>query len=340
MRTCLAVRTGAGIQLQIQLRQTLEMPERNLQQEIQNIEASEDFGLLKESGALRINPYSDARWAARRFAGRELRVSDSNLPEFLDGQESLAEIIRRMGQERFEECFLKGDFLSDEERAKICGAPLDEVRKIRGFLDDFYIRSEFASASPPPEAPRKSYSVVAGIQLENKKPVLAFFSREIWKGRYQIDALKKEELLARLPPKRARDVSGLAAKLLLIERRKSTLYQVLEILIEFQADYLASGDLEKRRPLTQRAVAQKIGVSTSSLQALVSNKALELPWGLEAPLKSLMPTSKAVSLGQINALAAEFPGLSDAELSRALVNLLGLKLSRRSVAQYRSELGI
>ena len=83
------------------------MPERDIEDKIRAIESAEDFRSLKDFGVLKVNPYSEARWASRRFAGRELRASDSALPEFLNGQGSLARLIERVGQERFEECFLQ-----------------------------------------------------------------------------------------------------------------------------------------------------------------------------------------------------------------------------------------
>ena len=316
------------------------MPEPDLEEEIRKIEAATDFKILKDEGVLKLNPYSEARWSARRFAGRELCVSDSELPELLSGDSSLAKIIRRIGQERFEECFLKDDFLSDEARMKICGISLNELQKIKGLVNDLYIRSEFSSASLPSEAPKKSYSVVLGIMIENGKPALAFFSREIWKGRYSVDVLKKAKFLASLPREKADGLAGFLSRIELIERRKTALYRILEILTEFQAEYLVSGDLGKRSPLTQRAVARKASLPPQSVNALVSNKAVQLPWGLEAPMKSLMPSSKTVLLGKLHDLIAEFPGRTDSELARSLPNLLGVKLSRRSVAQYRSELGV
>ncbi len=328
------------VQSRIRWAQALEMTEPDLEEEIRRIEAAEDFQILKDFGVLKLNPYSEARWAARRFAGRELRPPDSELPEILNGRGDLARIIQRIGQKRFEECFLKDDFLTDEARAKISALSMDEVRKIREFIDDLYIRSEFSSASLSADAPRKTYSVVAGILVENGRPALAFFSREIWKGRYSIDALKKSEFLANLPREKADGLSRFLSRLGLIERRKTALYRILEVLMEMQAEYLASGDLEKRRPLTQRAVAAQINSSPSAVNALISNKALELPWGLEAPMKSLMPSPKAVLLGKLHDLAAEFPGRSDRELAQSLGSLYGANLSRRSVAQYRKELKI
>ena len=336
--------TSASAALRVQSRvflaQILQMPERDIEDEIRAIESAEDFRSLKAFGVLKVNPYSAARWASRRFAGRELRASDSALPELLNGQGSLARLIERVGQERFEECFLQENILSDEERSRICGIGVKDVQKLRQLVDTLYIQGEFSAAAPSSSPPAQVYSCVAGIEIEDSRPELAFFHRDIWKGHYEINSAKKSEFLRSLPKSRRREMELFILRLELVERRKSTLYRTLEALIEFQSDYLVNGNLEKRRPLTQRAVAARLGVSPSVINALISNKAVQLPWGLEAPLKSLMPSAKSLLLGRLYDLAEKHPALSDAKLSDLLRRLYGAELSRRSVAQYRSELGI
>jgi hypothetical protein len=335
-----SVSAALRVQARVFLSQVLQMPERDIEDEIRAIESAEDFRSLKDFGVLKLNPYSEARWASRRFAGRELCAPDSALPELLNGRGNLARLIKQVGQERFEKCFLKENILSDEARSRICGISPKEVRELRQLIDDIYIQGEFSAAAPLSSPPAQVYSVVAGIEIENSRPALAFFHRDIWKGRYEIDSAKKAELLRILPKSRRREMELFILRLELIERRKSTLYKTLEALIEFQSDYLVSGNLEKRCPLTQRAVAARLGVSPSVINALISNKAVQLPWGLEAPLKSLMPSAKSILLCRLYDLAEEYPAFSDAKLSDLLRRLYGAELSRRSVAQYRSELGI
>ncbi len=73
---------------------------------------------------------------------------------------------------------------------------------------------------------------------------------------------------------------------------------------------------------------------------LVERRKSTLYRTLEAPLKSLMPSAKSLFLRRLYDLAEKHPALSDAKLSDLLRRLYGAELSRRSVAQYRSELGI
>lgn len=334
-----ATAVSPRVQSRMNLARLLEMPERDFEEKILEIEATEHFRLLKESGALVLHPYPRARAAARRYAGRELRASSSALPEVLDGRGDLARLLERVGQERFEECFLQDNPLTDDDRRRVCGISQEDVRKLRELVDRLYVQSEFDDSSSRP-APVEISSVVAGIQIENDRAVIAFFHREIWKGRYEIDARKQAELIASVPPRQAREIERLLFKLEFLERRKSTLYRTLEALIESQADYLVSRDPERRRPLTQRAVAASLRIAPSVLNTLVSNKAIQLPWGLEAPLKILMPSAKSLLLGRLYDIAMENHALSDVGLGRELKRLHGAQLSRRSIAQYRSELSL
>ncbi len=317
----------------------LQMPEGEFEDQIREIEATDHFRLLKESGVLSLHPYPKARLTARQRAGRELRSSPSGLPELLDGRGETARLLERVGQERFEECFLQDNPLTNEDRARVCDISNEDVQKLRELVDRLYVQSEFESSSASP-VPEKACSVVAGIGIENGQAVIAFFHREIWKGRYEIDGRKQAELIASLPSQEAREIERLVFRIKLIERRKSTLYRILETLIESQADYLSSRNPEKRKPLTQRAVAEKLGIAPSVLNTLVSNKAIQLPWGLEAQLKVLMPSSKSLLLGRLYDVAVDNPALSDMRLGHELKRLYGSELSRRSITQYRSELSI
>ncbi len=315
------------------------MPEREFEDQIREIEATEQFRLLKASGVLSIHPFAGARLATRHFGGRDLIASSSALTEVLDGRGSLARLLERVGQERFEECFLQDNPLSDEERARSCGISKEDVRKLREMVDRLYVQAEFDDSSRI-SAPAKAYSVVAGIQLEDGRPVLSFFNRDIWKGRYEIDPHKQAALVAALPSGQVQDIDRLISRLDFIERRKSTLYRALETLIDLQADYLLTGAPERRRPLTQRKIAAQLGVAPSVLNSLVSNKAIQLPWGLESPMKVLMPSAKSLLLSRLFDLAMDKPELSDESLGSELNRLYGAHVSRRSVAHYRSNLRI
>jgi hypothetical protein len=244
-----------------------------------------------------------------------------------------------VGQENFEENFLRDEEgRSDSERARRCQITPDEARRLREFVDRLYVQSEFSDSNQA--APSQTFSAVAGIDMENGRPVLGFFNREIWKGRYRVNEGKRAELIRSLSDADARRAEKLIAELEFVERRKSTLFLVLEEIVKAQAEYLKTRDPGKRRPLTQKSLAEKLEISPSVINRLISNKSVRLPWGLEAPMKTFVPSGKAILRGHLHDIAVKNPGLSDEALRLEIKRLHGAALSRRSVAQYRKEFGL
>lgn len=170
------------------------------------------------------------------------------------------------------------------------------------------------------------------------EPELAFFNREVWKGRYKIDSEKLAQLLPGLDPAERRRAENTLKKLEFADKRKTTLYRALELLLSVQTDYLVTGEPGRRRPLSQKTLAKNLEVDPSVLNRLISNKSIQMPWGLEAPMEVLLPSSKKVNLERLYAIAAENPSLSDEKLRAELRFRHGVDLSRRSIAQYRQDL--
>lgn len=321
----------------MKLARLLEMPEREFEARVRRLEGNPLFSRLVETRAVRIERYS-ARFAARKPDGRELSMSGEGLSSLLDGRTGLVELVQRIGQERFEEFFLGESSISDERRAEACGISPEEVRSLRELVDRAYIHAELQG--PAVAAPAKVYSAVAGVELDEGRPVIAFFHREIWKGCYRLDGGRLAALRQSLPLAGARRLDRLVCQIELLDRRKSTLYRALEALLELQRDYLASSNPSARKPLTQTAVARRLDIAPSILNRLVSNKCIRLPWGLEAPMNALMPSRKRLLLDRIDELATANPGLSDERLRGEVARCFGARLSRRSIAQYRKDLGL
>jgi hypothetical protein len=339
MRLRLGAKSSARVQGQMKLARLLELPERDLERRVRDIESGELFRELLSAGVIALETPAHARFAARRFAGHGMRTSGEGLPELVDGKGDLAQLMLRVGQELFQECFLGEAALPDDARARLCGLTLDEVRRVRAYVDRLYVQEQFENASPSP-APESTFSAVAGIAIEDGKPVLSFFHREIWNKRYRLDAEKQKAWLSSLPARAARRTDALLRELDFIDRRKTTLYRVLEALIAEQADFLVGSDPERRRPLSQKDLAERLDISPSVLNRLIGNKCVELPWGLESPLGSFVPSRKSLLLGRLYDLARRHPGLSDEGLRAALKGACGVALSRRSIAQYRKETGL
>lgn len=334
-----SAKTSTALLGALKMAHMAEMPEEEFEKMIKELEGGRVFQLLKTSGAINLSEFPAARYAARKYAGYGLNMAAGDLPELADGSGDLVALIQGIGQEKFEACFLRDAAMSDIERAEECDISVKDAERLRDFVNRAFIQAEFeAPAAAAPAA--KVYSAVAGIELDDGEPVLAFFHREIWKGRYKVDADKLAALLPGLEPAERKRVEKTLKKIEFADKRKTTLYRALEILISVQADYLVSGDPSRRRPLSQKTLAKNLEVDPSVLNRLVSNKSIQMPWGLEAPMETLLPSSKKVNLDRLYTIAAEKPQLSDSKLREELRARHGVDLSRRSIAQYRKDLSL
>ena len=312
------------------------MSEEEFEKFLKEMEGGRVFQLLKTSGVINLAEFPAARYAARQYAGYGLKLSGGDLPELADGNGDLVGLIQGVGQEKFEACFLKDAVLSDVERAEECDITVADAGRLRDFVNRAFIQAEFEGAVEAPAS--KVFSAVAGIEVKDGEPLLAFFHREIWKGRYKVDGEKLAQLLPGLDPAERNRAEKMLRKVEFADKRKTTLYRTLEILISVQADYLISGEPGRRRPLSQKTLAKNLEVDPSVINRLVSNKSVQLPWGMEAPISVLLPSSKAVNLERLYAIASEKSELSDEGLRTELKSRHGVALSRRSVAQYRKDL--
>ncbi|OGR90855.1 MAG: hypothetical protein A2V88_17985 [Elusimicrobia bacterium RBG_16_66_12] len=336
-RTATSSRTG--VQAGMKLARLMEMSEGDFEVRVRELEGDPVFRRLLDTRVISVQPYDSAGFAARRFGGWGLRTAGDGLSSVLDGQGEMAKLLHRVGQERFEECFLRDEGMTDAERARLCKIPIEEAAKLREMVNRLYIQAEFDGAASE-AAPPKVYSAVAGVMVEDGRAALAFFNREIWKGRYRVDENKRRQLLDAMSAAEAKRADRILRDLEFLDRRKTTLYRLLEVLLEAQARFFVSGDPDQREPLTQRAVSEKLDVLPSVFNRLISNKSIELPWGLETPLRTLFPSRKSLLRDRLHELIRETPSATDDELSKLLARMYGAKLSCRSIAQYRAELGL
>ena len=333
-----SAKTSMALMGAIKMAQMAQMPEEEFEKLLKELESCRFFDLLKASGAINLSEFPSARYSARRYAGYGLKFSCGNLPELADGKGDLVGLMQKIGQGKFEACFLKDALMDDVERAEECGITVADAARLRDFVNRAFIQAEFEGAAEAPAA--KIFSAVAGIEIENGIPVLAFFHREIWKGCYKVDGEKLSGLLHGLPDSERDGIEKVLKRVVLADKRKTTLYRALEVLISAQADYLVSGEPERRHPFLQKTLAENLEVDVSVLNRLISNKSIQLPWGTEVPMKLLLPSPKKINLDRIYTLAVESPELSDEALRVELKARHGVELSRRSVAQYRKELAL
>lgn len=331
--------TRLGVHAGLKLARLLELPERDFELRVRELESDRFFRNLLDTKVVSIESYTGAGFASKRFGGWGLSTSTDGISSVLDGKGDAARLLLRVGQERFEECFLREEQFTDADRARLCAITLAEVAQLRELVNKLYVQEEFDGASST-SAPPLTFSAVAGIMIEGGRPTLAFFNRDIWKGRYKVDAEKRKGMLSAMPAQDAKRLDRFLRELELLDRRKTTLYRVLEVLIQDQAEYFIKGDPALRKSLTQREVSGRLKIDPSVLNRLISNKSIELPWGLEAPMKLLMPSRKSLLRDRLYDMIREQPDSTDEMLRKKIDRLHGAKLSTRSIAQYRTELGL
>ena len=131
-----------------------------------------------------------------------------------------------------------------------------------------------------------------------------------------------------------------------LQARRDTLTALLRALGDLQGDYFRGGML---RPLTMCEMAQRLGVSVSTVSRAVNEKTLEFR-GRSLPLRIFFPAPStaggAVAGETVRQKLAWFVSREDPaaplsdEALRLALSAAGLDVSRRTVAKYRAQLGI
>lgn len=135
-----------------------------------------------------------------------------------------------------------------------------------------------------------------------------------------------------------------------IEQRRLTLYKVVNTIVELQREFLDKG-VKYLKPMTLKRVADIIEMHESTVSRATSNKYIQTPGGvfeLKYFFTSGIPSSGGESTSSQcikktiqELIKAEDPQkpLSDQKIGDILKEQ-GIKISRRTVAKYRDELGI
>lgn len=131
-----------------------------------------------------------------------------------------------------------------------------------------------------------------------------------------------------------------------IERRRTTIIQIVEAILEYQSDFfLKGGDLV---PMTMDNVARQLNISTSTVSRAIKNKYIQYRRPLL--LRSLFSNAASENTDasadivkkRIEQLVQEEDHtrpLSDDKIAKALKGE-GMSISRRTVAKYRQQMGI
>ncbi|MEW6275690.1 MAG: RNA polymerase factor sigma-54 [Bacillota bacterium] len=135
-----------------------------------------------------------------------------------------------------------------------------------------------------------------------------------------------------------------------IEQRRLTLYKVASCLVELQRDFLDRG-IKYLKPLNLKKVAEMVGLHESTVSRATANKYIQTPQGV-FEMKYFFSSGLAGENGKETSaesikkmldelIASENPKapLNDEKIAEHF-RKQGIKISRRTIAKYRNELGI
>ncbi len=135
-----------------------------------------------------------------------------------------------------------------------------------------------------------------------------------------------------------------------IEQRRDTLYRVSHAIVQEQHAFFDNG-IASLKPLTLREIAERLNVHESTVSRATQNKYMQTPHGLY-PFRFFFPSGVSTRFGN-NASAKSVKNyiqqiidgedkrkpLSDQRIAN-LLHAKGVRISRRTVAKYREEMGI
>ena len=136
-----------------------------------------------------------------------------------------------------------------------------------------------------------------------------------------------------------------------IERRKSTIYRVIEKILELQQDYFRNGE-DYLKPMTLKEIADSLDIHESTVSRAVRDKYIYTESGT-IKVKDLFTSgiTTEVSGGDVSSICIKnmikeliekenkLKTFSDQHICDEL-NRNGMNISRRTVAKYREEMGI
>jgi DNA-directed RNA polymerase specialized sigma54-like protein len=324
----------------------LEMPEEEFNRLIAEVESSPLFkDLYRKERIIRYQRYPKTDISPRFYQlNEEIAAGTSTLDieSLLSNKEDVIRLIKKIGLENFKRYFLYLELgVSVEEVAQECNLELAEVEEINSLINEFSIMNEFYNPSVLSSEHGIHYSKVASIERGAEGFIIGYLSPSYARGRYSIDYERFEELResGAIAGAEVKKIRQLFKRLEIINSRKDTVTRILQGIVEKQAPYFESGNGKAVLPLSQKELAERIGLVPSSISRAISGKSLETPWGEEKALKDFFPRPRMFRkelVRQLLETGEEFP--SDEAIKAKLEQAFGVSISRRSIADLRKEL--
>lgn len=234
------------------------------------------------------------------------------------------------------------------QAAKNMGIELEELDELFGFLKTLtpYPGQGFSSGPQLYVIPDISIRKVEGeliLRMNNSSLPDLMINREFEAFSLEKDMPKETQSYIQDQLKRA------SSLMFQVQLRNQTLYKVGQVLAEKQREFFLFGP-QFIQPLTQKSVADQIGVHETTVSRISTAKWIDTDWGI-IPIKRLFSSavgdegeqvSKHAAKEIIRQILEEHQGkkaLSDQKISD-LLKERGLSVARRTVAKYRNELHI
>ncbi len=288
-----------------------------------------------------------------------LEIVQSLEPEGIaarDLKECLSIQARRYSfeDEQLEKIIINGieghlEALADKEYSsvsKALGIPVSGVQSIAEFIKNNltpYPGACFARTSAPAVPSFCVKAVKGSPKIENLEKTLGPRISLNQKYLKMLDDPKTDDKTAEFIKDKLKKAKELLEN---IEKRGNTLEKVVETVVQKQLSYLCGKD-KAPCPLSQKELASLLGLHPSTISRSVAEKFVDTPKGV-IKLRSLFPKEvarhstadriKEIIRSLISEEEKEYP-LTDMQIRKALLGK-GIEIDRRTVADYRLELGI
>ncbi|MEA1965065.1 MAG: hypothetical protein U9O41_08095 [Candidatus Aerophobetes bacterium] len=345
----------------MKLAQLLSLPEDRFEAYISKIENSPLFKQLKQKYRL-VNYRRFCDVSTKHFSGfrEELPTQQRSfeVEELLDENPQTLVILKKIGEtidrEEFSK-FLQGQKMGIKEIVEKCNLSSEETRIFKNFIDKFQLKQIIDEPSlnylPFLSSENRTFRI-ASIEKTEDDLIICSLSDEnyLCKGKYSINYDRFEELVKgkRFTLSQINEISRLFKKLDLINRRTTTIYQVLYHLKEIQRPFFESGNPEDLFPLTQSELARRINVHPSTISRVIFNKSVFTPQGKEKLLKFFFSQERVENFlrkifneekGKIKK-GILLKSLNDEMIQEKLNAEYGIEISRRTVCKYRQKMKV
>lgn len=291
----------ASLKGRMKLGKFMSLPEDDFQKLIKEIKNDSLFKRLAapDTKVIRHKKFPGTSLASSKTIPLDPAITPSQnsfeLEPFLSQEKDITLIIKSLGVDRFKKYFLDGGCeIALEEIARECDLTIEEVKKVNSFVNRFYLQTKSTESPMRERTQRICYFTIASIEKEERGFSVGFFSAPMVEGRYIINFERFEEIkkAGKFNQNELKEIKVLFDKLRLVNSRKTTIYRVIQNIIEAQCNFLKSGNIKDLKFLTQTSLAEKIGVEASLISRAINGKAVRIPQGREISLKTFFPTKK------------------------------------------------